>query len=117
MEISNNKTNITLNLKSKEMEEKVSFTEQSFKKFVKKFKLECYKIWDTFEPKPVSSFGNDYWEYYDRKYDNNGYLSLRKFGVTIERPSLECPYFYKFNKVKAQTFIYDCEKLLKEKGE
>ena len=87
MEIKNNKTNITLNLKSTEMREKVTFTEKSFKEFVNNFKAECYKIWDTFEPKPVSSFGNDYWEYYDRKFDNNGYLDLGKFNITIETVS------------------------------
>ena len=63
-------------------------------------------------PKEVSSYGDDYWEYYDKELDNDGRLSIKNGEMIFELPayhlgSIRC---YKFNKAKAQSFIYDLEK-------
>ena len=62
-------------------------------------------------PKEATSDRNDYWQYYDRELDNNGYLSIKNGEMTFELPayhlgSIRC---YKFNKAKVQSFIYDLE--------
>lgn len=68
-------------------------------------------IWIGFNPREANSISSDYAEYYDKKYDNDGYLSVYEGGIfKIERPSEECPYMYKFNKRRMESFIYDLNK-------
>ena len=80
--------------------------------FVSRFKALALSVWKDLNPKEVSSYGNDYWEYYDRELDNDGRLSIKNGKMTFELPayhlgSIRC---YKFNKAKVQSFIYDLEK-------
>lgn len=119
IEINRLKTNIELHVDSEKMREEIEFTKEEFKNFVEELKSKAITIWkDSFELKEITSMGNDYWEYYDRKYDNNGYLSVGKrtnsYMVTIERPSEDSHRFYQLNKAKSQTFINDCIKLLED---
>jgi hypothetical protein len=58
-------------------------------------------------PKEAQSEGADYYEYYDREFDNNGYLSIRDNALEIGRPILESNKLYQFNKKKMESFIYD----------
>lgn len=69
-------------------------------------------IWKEITPKEATSEGSDYYEYYDRELDNNGYLEIFSSSLIIERPSVESKRLYKFNKSKFQSFIYDLEKAL-----
>lgn len=120
MIITREKTGIDLNVLSESMKERLVFTKEEFKEIIGELKGVAVEIWgDKFELKEVTSMGNDYDEYYDRKYDNNGYLSVGKhhndFIVKIERPCKGSHRFYRLNKAKAQTFINDCVKLLEEK--
>lgn len=120
MIITREKTGIDLNVLSDFMEERLVFNKGEFKDLIDELKTVALEIWgDKFELKEVTGMGNDYYEYYDRKYDNNGYLSVVKkyndFIVKIERPCKESHRFYRLNKAKAQTFINDCIKLLEEK--
>ncbi|QWH09515.1 hypothetical protein [Bacillus mycoides] len=70
------------------------------------------KSWVGLSPKDVDGLGSDYYEYYDRKLDNNGYLTIVKNGLSIERPSLESGRLYQFNKKKMESFIYDFKKII-----
>ena len=65
------------------------------------------EAWSTFTPKEANSMGSDYYEYYDRELDNNGYLSLRECGINVKRPYGESRRLYQFNKAKFQSFIHD----------
>ncbi len=68
--------------------------------------------WVNLVPKKADTLGSDYYEYYDRYLDNNGYLTIRENSLIIERPFRDSSKLYQFNKLKMQSFIYDFEKLL-----
>lgn len=68
--------------------------------------------WANLTPKEADSLGADYYEYYDREIDNNGYLSIQENALIIERPSLESNKLYQFNKRRMESFIYDFKKVL-----
>ncbi|MDK1672846.1 hypothetical protein QOK74_08170 [Staphylococcus saprophyticus] len=92
--------------------------EMEFQLFLLELNEVALAIWkEKFVPKEVTGMGNDFFEYYDRKCDNNGYLAIAKdngiYTIKIERPCLESDYFYILNKAKAQTFVNDCFKLIK----
>lgn len=67
----------------------------------------CNLAWDNFEPKEAYSLGTDYYDYYDRKLDNNGYLSIDDNGLYFGRPMSGEKKLYQLNKAKAQSFVYD----------
>lgn len=69
-------------------------------------------IWKEITPKEATSEGSDYFEYYDKELDNNGYLEIFSNSLIIERPSVQSKRLYKFNKSKFQSFIYDLEKTI-----
>lgn len=73
-------------------------------------------VWGSFKPKECSSAGSDYYEYYDKEYDNNGYLSIShdKKYLDFELPASHLGYnrMYKFNKVKLQSLIYDLKNIV-----
>lgn len=71
-------------------------------------KEQAVKVWKAFTPKPADSFGADYWEFYDRNTDNNGYLEIRN-ELKFESPSDETTLLYQFNKRRMESFIYDIE--------
>lgn len=76
--------------------------------------------WKTIEIKDVTSAGNDYYDYYDRKFDNNGFAGLNPSSREL---SFDCVYTgskdvktriaYKFNKAKIQTYLFDLRKFFK----
>lgn len=70
--------------------------------------------WTDVKPKEAYSFGSDYYEYYDKELDNNGYLRIKENTLNLERPSLDSKRFYQFNKKKIESFLYDFKKLVKE---
>ena len=75
------------------------------------------KSWNNFNPDNWNSRGSDYYEYYDRDLDNNGYLSLGLHGIIkAERPSLRSNRLYKFNKLKFQAFVHDLNKCIERIG-
>ncbi|AMB18747.1 hypothetical protein BH780_gp164 [Bacillus phage Eldridge] len=71
------------------------------------------KVWPSHTPKQATSDGADYWEYYDREMDNNGYLTLYREKLCIERPSLDNKRMYQFNKRKMESFLYDLQQAAK----
>ena len=85
----------------------LKFTLEGFKELLKYIEDISNKCWSNLNPKEADSFGSDYYEYYDRELDNNGYLSFRDNALFIERPSLDSRRLYQFNKKKMESFIYD----------
>lgn len=63
--------------------------------------------WKSLTYHDVSGFGNDYSEYYDKKLDNNGYLSFHSDRLSFERPFGANEKLYQFSKAKFQTFMFD----------
>lgn len=56
----------------------------------------------------ADSFGADYWEFYDRNTDNNGYLEIWN-ELKFQSPNDETTLLYQFNKRRMESFIYDIE--------
>lgn len=84
-----------------------AFTPDGFIDFIKYIEEIAIESWLNLQPKEADSLGSDYYEYYDRELDNNGYITIRNNGLLIERPSLESNRLYQFNKKKMESFIYD----------
>lgn len=109
--IEHNKTNIVFKTDNKNIERNyylnLYFSETAFKEIIKYLEEISKDIWRNFNPKEADSVSSDYEEYYDRKYDNNGYLSIKENFFNIERPYIDCPYMYKFNKRRMESFIHD----------
>lgn len=76
---------------------------------LKFLKEQAEKVWKTFTPKEANFFGADYWEFYDKNTDNNGYLEVSKGALVFQSPSGETTLLYQFNKRKMESFIYDME--------
>ncbi|MCC4383731.1 hypothetical protein LMB54_07935 [Limosilactobacillus reuteri] len=70
-------------------------------------KEQATRIWKSFHPKEADSLSSDYFEFYDRGTDANGYLEYRNEGLIFESPSEETTLLYQFNKRRMESFIYD----------
>ena len=72
-------------------------------------------IWKDFTPREASSMSSDYYEYFDRVLQSNGYLKINSTTnkIVFERPLLEFDTLYVFNKRKAESFIYDFQEYYK----
>lgn len=70
-------------------------------------KEQATRIWKSFHPKEADSLGSDYYEFYDRGTDANGYLEYRNAMLIFESPSEEITLLYQFNKRRMESFIYD----------
>ena len=78
---------------------------------LKFLKEQAEKVWKSFTPRTADSFGADYWEFYDKATDNNGYLRISNDGVIVfGSPSVETTLLYQFNKRRMESFIYDLER-------
>lgn len=113
--VEHSKTNIIFKTDVKNIKNKydvqLCFIESVAKELTEYLEYISKQIWNDFNPKIANSISSDYAEYYDRKYDNEGYLSIFKENVIkIERPDENCPYMYKFNKKRMESFIYDLKK-------
>lgn len=93
----------------KQYDFRFTFSEEEWKEFKEYMTLMASKAWKAVIPKEASSEASDYWEYYDKPLDNNGYLSIEKmgFGIFITRPSDESNRLYQFNIRKMESFLYD----------
>ena len=87
---------------------RVYFEKETFKEMIQYITEISKEMWENFTPKEAEKFNEDYTEYYDRKYDNSGCLSLGDCCLIIETPSLEAEYVYKFNKKRTESFVFDC---------
>lgn len=88
------------------------FNKETFKELYKYIKEAASESWDNIKPREAYSLGSDYNEYYDRKFDTNGYLDIRACELQIERPTLESNKLYQFNKSRIETFLNDFAKIV-----
>lgn len=90
------------------------FDRAVFETLVTHIETVSYESWwmPSFGPKEAKSAGADYDEYYDREFDNNGYLSLRGLTFRMSRPALDNVRLYKFDKRKMESFLYDLKKIV-----
>lgn len=88
------------------------FISETFNNLLKYIEVIAKDTWENFTPKEATSIGSDYNEYYDRKLDSNGCLSIYENTLIIERPSLNSEKLYQFNKGKMESFIYDFRKIV-----
>lgn len=101
-----------------ELKRSYRFTDYMFKKFIDHCNAIAIESWSSFSPKEADSLSSDYDDYYDREFDNNGSLSIRKNEIKIEGPynqpksNGERVRLIKFNKRKFESFVYDLNQLL-----
>ncbi|MDP9675240.1 hypothetical protein J2W97_001223 [Paenibacillus jamilae] len=97
----NNKYNVTYNFELKDFVELLTYIE-----------MIANEVWTNLLPKEANSLGSDYYEYYDKVLDNNGYLRIRENTICIDRPVLDGHKLYQFNKKRMESFIFDFRKLI-----
>lgn len=90
----------------------LNFKPNIFKELLNYIETISNESWSNVKPKECNSFGSDYEEYYDRKLDDNGFISIYPNSIRVQRPSLESNKLYQFNKRKLESFIYDFRKLI-----
>ncbi|MGM7635650.1 hypothetical protein [Bacillus sp. Hm123] len=95
---------------SEEFEFLFEFSPEGFIELVNYIETVACECWPSLSPKEADSMVADYDEYYDRQLDSNGYLSIKKNALLIERPVLDNQKLYQFNKRKMESFIYDCRR-------
>lgn len=115
--IEHNKNNVLFKTDEKNIKNVYSldlyFSSNTFKEIINYLNNISHDIWKDFTPKIAKSMSCDYTEYYDKKYDSDGYLTVYEGGILlIERPCKECTYMYKFNKRRMESFIYDLKQYL-----
>ena len=115
--IEHNKSNIVFKTEDKNIKNdyklKLYFDESVFNEITQYLENIASEIWKDFSPKVANSLSSEYEEYYDKKYDNNGYLDIYKDNIIcIYKPDKECPYMYKFNKRRTESFVYDLKKII-----
>lgn len=86
------------------------FTEDGFNELISYLETISNESWNNVTPKEATSSGSDYWEYYDRELDNNGFLSLCKNGLQVRKPFSTSTKLYQFNKRKMEAFLFDANK-------
>lgn len=86
------------------------FTDDEFKEFASYIETIANESWVNVVPKEADSLASDYDEYYDRRYDDNGYLAIKDNSIAITAPYWSVDTLYQFNKPKIQSFIYDLKK-------
>ncbi|KRL97455.1 hypothetical protein [Liquorilactobacillus satsumensis] len=79
------------------------------------------RTWKNFTPKEALSDSSDYYTYYDKRLDSEGGLYFvsnnqkeKSLKLIVERPYGAGKAYYKFNKVRCETFIYDVIKRFPE---
>ncbi|PFB88863.1 hypothetical protein COE48_27060 [Bacillus thuringiensis] len=114
--IKSRKSAVILEMEQSKTNDKYHFTfefnQTVFMELLEYIEVISNKSWSNLNPKECDSLGADYYEYYDRPLDNNGYLDISKYKLGIERPSLESGRLYQFNKKKMESFIYDFKKII-----
>ncbi|KAF6565401.1 hypothetical protein G9G63_09595 [Paenibacillus sp. EKM202P] len=97
----NNKYNVTYNFELRDFVELYNY-----------IKMIANEVWSNLSPKEADSLGSDYYEYYDKELDTNGYLRIGKNTICIDKPTLDGHKLYQFNKKKMESFIFDFEKFV-----
>ncbi|AMQ66561.1 hypothetical protein BH753_gp079 [Bacillus phage Shbh1] len=91
-----------------------NFTSEDFKELFNYLMEISNKCWNNLTLKMADSIGSDYFEYYDRELDNNGYLYISSNTLKFDRPYKDSDKLYQFNKSKMQSFLYDLREVVEE---
>lgn len=91
---------------------KCLLTTREFQEFHDRLASVAKSVWPTLSPREANTEASDYYEYYDRELDNNGYLVLKSDGLRIESPFAGHERLYQFNKRKMESFLFDLNKQL-----
>jgi len=94
-----------------------TFSPEEFKVFKSYLNEVAQESWSNITPKEANSLGSDYYEYYDRRYDDNGTLKLSENKISIVAPYWSTDTLYQFNKPKIQSFLHDLMLLSDNKRE
>lgn len=91
---------------------KFKLNQEQFDSFYRQLFSLALEVWGFIEPKEVTSFGNDYSEYYDKELGNDGSASIGSEGISFHPPAphLESNRLYRFTKRKIETYLYDLRK-------
>lgn len=101
-----------------ELKRTYNFSDEDFKTFCDYCNLIARESWSNFAPKEADSWGAEYDDYYDKDFDNNGKLSLKKNIMNIEGPYTqlksngEVIRLIKFNKRRFESFVYELNRLV-----
>ncbi|WP_227774433.1 hypothetical protein [Paenibacillus sp. NAIST15-1] len=117
--VKNRKSAVILEMNPSQMDSKYKvefkFNSRDFDELYSYIDTAANESWDIIISKEASSLGSDYYEYYDKELDSNGYLCIRENTIVINRPSLESNKLYQFNKRKMESFAYDFRKSVANK--
>lgn len=102
-----NKSNIQIHSEKKDLLDYRFYLDST--DLLKFLKEQATRIWKSFYPKEADSLGSDYFEFYDRGTDANGYLEYRNEMLIFESPSEKTTLLYQFNKRRMESFVYDME--------
>lgn len=110
--ITMNRSNIVFSVEKqfKGFDIEFKFEQEVFNEIKKELWMLSNKVWKNINVKEATSFGSDYFEYYDRQFDNNGTLVLLKAGFKFGRPVTESLKLYQLNKVKTESLLFDLNK-------
>lgn len=94
----------------------LEFKLNEFKVFTNKLKELAVIVWGNIEPKEAISEASDYYEYYDKELDNNGYFTFNasKGFIQVCQVYDNNSRIYKFNKRKMQSLLFDLDKEVAE---
>ncbi|MBC6308145.1 hypothetical protein HCJ66_01130 [Listeria sp. FSL L7-1582] len=112
LKVAHRKSAVEFHLESPNIESRnldFHFTPAVFNKLLDYILVVANESWSNPSPQDANSPGSDYWEYYDKKLDNNGYLSIDFIGNTLSlsRPVDKYNKLYQFNKRKMESFMFD----------
>lgn len=103
-----------------ELNRTFTFDAETFRALADHLETVGASVWSTLDVRDVDSFSSDYGEYYDKPFDNNGYLRLHpgRNSLSIEapnQPKSKDPVIrmYQFNKRRFESFLYDLRNDLK----
>jgi len=90
----------------------ISLTKEQYVVFYQQLLEMARQVWPDLVLKEATSFGNDYTEYYDKEFDNDGSASIDDDGIYFwpPAPHLESNRLYRFTKAKIQTYLFDLQK-------
>lgn len=95
-----------------ELKRKYKFSSETLEEFISYMQEVGSSSWSSINPRVADSEGSDYYEYYDRETDNNGYLGFKNNTLSVDGPMQKKTNkpvirLYKFNKRKFESFLYD----------
>ena len=99
-----------------------NFSQEEFEKFISYCEIIGKETWENFKFKEANSYNVAYNEYYDKEFDNEGFLYVRAGILSIEGPYTqlksngEMVRLFKFNKPKFESFIFELKRIINKES-